>query len=83
MVLFYIVLVLAVVLALVLGALVHAGFFYDIRVRTTTPLSCPKRVAYKQYTGPYKDCGGAFKTLISIAPKLKTFGVYYDDPAKV
>ncbi len=82
-VLFYVVLLLAVVLALLLVALLHAGFFYELRIRTSTPLSCPKRVAYKLYTGPYKNCGSYFRQLISLAPTLKTFGVYYDDPDKV
>ncbi|XP_064399148.1 testis-expressed protein 264 homolog [Halichondria panicea] len=82
-VLFYVVLLLAVVLALLLVALLHAGFFYELRIRISTPLSCPKRVAYRLYTGPYKNCGGYFKQLISLVPDLKTFGVYYDDPDKV
>ena len=82
-VLFYVVLLLAVILAVLLIALLHAGFFFDLRIRTSTPLSCPKRVAYRLYTGPYKNSGAAFKQLCGIVPDLKTFGVYYDDPDKV
>lgn len=80
---FYVVLAVAIVLALFLVALLHAGFFTDLRIRTSTPLSCPKRVAYKFHTGSYKQCGGAFRRVMSLAPTLKTFGVYYDDPRKV
>lgn len=82
-VVFYVVLLLAILLALFLVALLHAGFFYELRIRTSTPLSCPKKVAYKLYTGPYKNCGAHFKSLITLVPTLKTFGVFYDDPDKV
>ncbi len=82
-VLFYVVLLLAVLLALFLVALLHAGFFYELRIRTSTPLSCPKRVAYKLHTGPYRNCGAHFRRLATLVPSLKTFGVYYDDPDKV
>lgn len=82
-VVFYIVLALAIVLAFLLGALLHAGFFSDLLIRTSTPLSCPKRVAYKLYTGSYKQSGTGFKELMGIVSTLKTFGVYYDDPKKV
>ena len=81
--LFYVALVLAVILALLFVALLHAGLFFDLRIRTSTPLSCPKRVAYRHYTGPYKNCGSSFKELCNMVPHLKTVGVYYDDPDKV
>ena len=80
---FYIVLALALVLAFVLGALLHAGFFSDLLIRTSTPLSCPKRVAYKLFTGSYKQAGTGLKEVMSLVSTLKTFGVYYDDPKKV
>lgn len=82
-VLFYLFAVVALVLILFLMALVHAGYFYDLRIRTSTPLSLPGRVAYKVYRGSYSNAGSAFKELAGLAPFLRTFGIYYDDPKRV
>lgn len=79
----YIALAVIVVLCVFLIALVHAGFFYSLLIRKTTPLSAPCRVAYKLYRGAYSNAGSAFKDLSLIMPNLKTFGIYYDDPKKV
>lgn len=80
---FYLVLVAAVLLALFLMALVHAGYFYDLRIRTSTPLSLPGQVAYKMYRGSYTNAGSAFKELAGLVPHLRTFGIYYDNPKTV
>ena len=82
-VLFYLVLAVLIVAVLFLMALVHAGYFSDIRIRTSTPLSLPGRIAYKLYRGSYSNAGAAFKELAAVAPHLKTVGIYYDDPNKV
>ena len=82
-VLFYVVVVVLVLVVLFLMALIHAGYFSDIRIRTSIPLSLPSRVAYKLYRGSYSNAGVAFKELDAIAPRLKTVGIYYDDPKKV
>ncbi len=82
-VMFYLVLVVLFLLCLLLMALVHAGFFYDLRIRTSTPLSAPRRTAYKLYRGAYSNAGSGFKELAGLVPHLKTFGIYYDDPKTV
>lgn len=82
-VLFYVVIAVVIVAVVFLAALMHAGYFSDIRIRTSTPLSLPGRVAYKFYRGSYSNAGAAFKELALIAPRLKTVGIYYDDPNKV
>ena len=79
----YILMIAAILLALFLGCLVHAGFFYTLRIRTSVPYSTPSRVAYKVYRGPYKNAGAGFNDIGKFAPSLKKFGIYYDDPAKV
>ena len=77
------ILLLAIIVSLV--ALLHAGLFVELRIRTTVPLpeACPKRVAYKLHRGPYKNAGKAFNELLGIVPKLRLFGIYYDSPNKV
>lgn len=79
----YILLIVAILLAVFLGCLVHAGFFYTLRIRTSIPYSIPSRVAYKVYRGPYKNAGAGFSDVEQVAPSLKKFGLYYDDPNKV
>ena len=82
-VLFYVVLIVVILSVLFLMALIHAGYFSDIRIRTSNPLSLPGRVAYKLYRGSYTNAGAGFKELAAVAPNLKTVGIYYDDPRKV
>lgn len=79
----YILIVVGLLLAAVLGLLVYAGFFYTLRIRTSIPASYPTRVAYKFYTGPYKKCGAAFREVEKYAPGVTRVGLYYDDPAEV
>ena len=79
----YILILVAILLAVFLGCLVHAGFFYTLRIWTSIPYSIPSRVAFKVYRGPYKNVGAGFNDIRQVAPSLKKFGVYYDDLAKV
>ena len=79
----YCLIALVVVLAIILGAVVHAGFFYELMIRVTTSPSCPQRVAYGVHTGPYKNAGKGFGTLSRLVPSKKLFGAYYDDPKEV
>ena len=46
-------------------------------------LSFRRRVAYRVYSGSYSNAGSAFKELAVLAPHLRTFGIYYDDPRRV
>lgn len=80
---FIVFVVLLLVLLLVLGVAVHAGFFTDIRVRTSLDPKCVTRVAYKAYRGPYKRASEAFRAICILAPKNTPFGIYYDPPSKV
>ena len=79
----YILTIAAILLAVFLGCLVHAGFFYTLRIRTSIPYSIPSRVAYKVYRGPYKNAGAGFNDIGKVAPSMKKFGLYYDNPTKV
>lgn len=81
--LFYLLVVLVALCLIALGVLAHAGFFSDLRIRTSIPASCPKRVAYRLYTGPYKQAGSAFGRICGLAPNRTSFGIYYDDPKEV
>lgn len=79
----YVLLALGILLLLFLGIMLHAGFFYTLRIRTSTPVSSPSRVAYKVYRGPYKNAGAGFSDVKLFAPLATNFGIYYDDPNKV
>ena len=78
--LFYLVVIVAVLLLIALGVLTHAGFFYTVRIRMSTPPVLPHHVAYILRTGPYEKAGDTFYPLAKLAPKTKLFGIYYDDP---
>ncbi len=80
---YYLLIAVFVISAVVLAILVHAGMFYDLRIRITTPASLPHRVAYGVHKGPYKNAGGPFTRLSRLVPQLKLFGTYYDDPKEV
>ena len=79
--LFFVVILVAAVIVCVL---LHAGFFSDLRIRTSVPASLPSRIAYKVYRGgPYSKVGGSLSTLSAIAPKQTLLCIFYDDPKKV
>lgn len=73
--------VLLAVTALALA--VYSGLLHDIKVGTGKPPVGKFTVAYKFARGPYKDCGSLFTEACSLAPTLRCFGVYYDDPHEV
>ena len=80
----YILIVLAIVLLVVLGIMVHSGVFYRLNIRTAVPRAIPSRVAYKVYKGSYRNAGAGFEDVMQRAPGYtRLFGVYYDDPKKV
>ena len=81
--LFYLLVVLVALCLIALGALAHAGYFSDLRIRTSIPVSCPKRVAYSLYTGPYKQAGSSYHRICTLAPNRTPFALYYDDPNEV
>ena len=80
-------LVLLVVLAflgvIVLAVLAHAGYFADLRIRTSVPASLPKRAAYNVHQGPYNKLCGPLSALTARAPKQTLFCIFYDDPKEV
>ena len=61
----------------------YSGLFDGVRVGTGAPLVGSMKVVYKYGMGPTKDMGPLFTEVTSIAPKLKCFGIYYDDPLQV
>ena len=83
-VVFYVVVALLIILLLILLALVHAGYFYALRIRTSIPASAPRRIAYKLYKGPYsKSARLGYGHLMKLAPNSKAVAIYYDDPELV
>ena len=70
-------------LFVILGVLAHAGYFSDLRIRTSVPASLPHRVAYTVHRGPYRNVGGLVENLAVFAPKQTRFCVFYDDPKEV
>ena len=74
---------LVLVAAVVVCVLLHAGYFSDLRIRTSTPALLPKRIAYTVHRGPYSGVGEPLSHLSARAPKQTSFCVFYDDPKKV
>lgn len=58
---------------------VYCGLLTDIVVGTGKPAVTNLTIAYKFARGPYKDCGSIFTEACSLAPSLRTVGIYYDD----
>ena len=67
----YVFIVLAILLVIFLGVMIHSGVFYPLNIRTTIPHTLPSRVAYKVYRGPYKNAGSGFEELMHHASKYK------------
>ena len=61
----------------------HLGLFSEVQVKTGAPPFQQLTICYKFNRGPYKGCGHLFTEIYSIAPELKTIGLYYDDPEAV
>lgn len=78
------VLVLLVCLLLTIGGfLLYSGLLADVVVKTGPPPIRNITIAYKFKVGPYRESGAAFTETCSIAPKLSTIAVFYDDPKQV
>ena len=78
------IIILTTTLLLTLFALViYSGLVYNIEISAGSPPIKNFKAVYKYGQGPYKDTGAVFCDVVSIAPKAKTFGVYYDDPKVV
>uniref|UniRef100_UPI00358FDCC1 testis-expressed protein 264 n=1 Tax=Myxine glutinosa TaxID=7769 RepID=UPI00358FDCC1 len=74
-------LVLLLVSLLVLA--LHSGLRSPVVVRTGSPPVGAITVAYKSGRGPYGSVGPVFTEAASIGPRLRSIGLYYDDPAEV
>ena len=83
MVLVVLVAVVVVVATLIVAVLAHAGYFSDLRIRTSIPASLPSRVAYTVHQGPYRNVGSRLERLASLAPGQTRFCAFYDDPKQV
>uniref|UniRef100_A0A8C7Y1D1 Testis expressed 264, ER-phagy receptor a n=1 Tax=Oryzias sinensis TaxID=183150 RepID=A0A8C7Y1D1_9TELE len=62
------------------GLLVYSGLLSDVVVKTGPPPVPSVTIAYKFKRGSYKDCGAGYTESCSIGPKLKSIGIFYDDP---
>ncbi|XP_068171294.1 testis-expressed protein 264 [Antennarius striatus] len=60
--------------------LVYSGLLAEITIKTGPPPIRNVTIAYKFKEGAYKDCGAAFTESCSIGPKLRSIGIFYDDP---
>ena len=67
----------------IFGVLAHAGYFSDLRIRTSLPVSLPRRAAYFIHQGPYKEVCTPLERITAIARHQKAFCVFYDDPENV
>ncbi|CAI9603288.1 unnamed protein product [Staurois parvus] len=74
----------ALLLLTLFGLAVYSGLLTEVEVRAGPP---PIRggvvVAYKFRVGPYDESGNLYTESVSLAPKLVSVGVYYDNPMKV
>ena len=80
---FLLICVLLLVAFFALCVLAHAGYFSEIRIRTSAPASLPHRVAYTVHKGAYSIVGTPLSNLTAKAPKQTQFCIFYDDPKKV
>lgn len=77
------ILILVIVVCLIVTIAVfvlYSGLLSEIDIKTGPPPIKNVTIAYKFKEGQYKDCGAAFTETCSLAPKLRTIGVFYDDP---
>lgn len=71
------------ILLTLLGYAIYSGLFVEITTEAGKPKVSEFTFAYKFERGPYKDCGSLFTEACSLDTKLKTVGVFYDDPCQV
>ncbi|CAM1327110.1 TEX264 (predicted), partial [Pycnogonum litorale] len=62
---------------------IYSGLFTEIVIKTCKPPFASLEVAYKYSRGVYKNCSILFTEVHALAPSLKNYGIYYDDPDKV
>lgn len=62
---------------------VHSGLLAPVEIRAQCPPFGTLHVAYKFARGSYRNAGHLYTEAHSLAPELKTIGVYYDDPQQV
>lgn len=74
---------LLLLLLTLLGAAIYSGLLHNIKVDVGKPPISNVTIAYKFDRGPYSNCGKLFTEAYSVAPKLRTIGIYYDDPYEV
>ncbi|KAI5628415.1 hypothetical protein C0J50_2905 [Silurus asotus] len=78
------ILFLVVCLILTIGVFVfYSGLLSEVVVGTGSPPVKNITIAYKFKKGSYRDRGAAFTESCSIAPKLCSVGVFYDNPNQV
>ncbi|KAM9327145.1 testis-expressed protein 264 [Gastrophryne carolinensis] len=65
------------------GLAVYSGLLTEVEVRAGPPPIRGVVVAYKFRVGPYDEAGNLYTENVSLAPKLVSIGVYYDNPMKV
>lgn len=62
--------------------LAYLGMFREILINVGKPPTKKFRGYYKFARGDYKESGTLFEEVNKLAPDLRTFGVYYDNPEK-
>ncbi|XP_053577092.1 testis-expressed protein 264 [Bombina bombina] len=73
----------ALLLLTLFGVAVYSGLLTEVEVRAGPPPIRGAVLAYKFRVGPYDESGNLYTESVSIAPKLVSIGVYYDNPMKV
>ncbi|XP_068109108.1 testis-expressed protein 264 [Hyperolius riggenbachi] len=73
----------ALLLLTLFGLAVYSGLLTEVEVRAGPPPIRGVVVAYKFRVGPYDESGNLYTESVSLAPKLVSIGVYYDNPMKV
>lgn len=63
--------------------LLYSGLMSEVVIKTGSPPVRNVTIAYKYREGSYKDCGSTYTESCSIGPKLRSIGVFYDDPKQV
>ncbi len=82
-----VIIIIAVLIAAVLGLIGYSGFFYTVTI--TEKEIGPFTMVLKKHTGSYYKTGATFDEVEAVlkkavdTKKLKAVGLYYDDPAKV
>ncbi|XP_040263969.1 testis-expressed protein 264 [Bufo bufo] len=75
--------VVALLLLTLFGLAVYSGLLTEVEVRAGPPPIRGVVLAYKFRVGPYDESGNLYTESVSMAPKLVSIGVYYDNPMKV